>query len=147
MPITCPRIRLSEHSARRWCARNAVTSVPKLAHPRAQKATFCDAHHVASVGDTLGSKSLLSFDGRGAAVQIRFSRRCGAPMRWFDRMKLFPDKSHPASFAWSQHRNRGLDEATKAGIGGRLQHAFVGYSILGDAHAANQHRIAQIGAK
>jgi len=57
-------------------------------------------------------------------------------------MKLFPEKSHAASFAWSQHRNRGLDEATKAGIGGRLQHAFVGYSILGDAHAANQHRIA-----
>ena len=38
-------------------------------------------------------------------------------MRWFDRMKLLPEKSHTASFAWSQRRNRGLDEATKAGIG------------------------------
>jgi hypothetical protein len=32
-------------------------------------------------------------------------------------MKLFPEKSHAAILAWSQRRNRGLDEATKAGIG------------------------------
>ena len=30
---------------------------------------------------------------------------------------LLGEKSHAASFAWSQRRNRGLDEATKAGIG------------------------------